>query len=387
MKDGRIIVMFLVNALWVGGAEQQLLELVKGIDKNRFEPIVVSLYPGGTLEAEVKAISGVEFISLDRRGKYDFFILLKVLRLLRQRHVDVIQPFLTPATFFGLVPAVISRTPVKVVTERCGVRVKTHFGYDTYRKTEDFFSRFADWVIPNSEAGRSYLIGRGINPARIQVVYNGINLDRLTPDPFKVTQIRDAMGLPPEGSVVGITASLSPAKDHVTFLQAARLVSQVMPNTRFAIVGDGPLRKSLENEANELGLAAHVTFHGIQRDIGSYISSHDVACLCSIDHEGCSNALLEAMALGKPVVATDVGGNRELVDHGRTGLLIPMRNPQSLAGAILTYLRQPDWARTVGQRARQMVLIRFGLDRMVREYEQLYEQSIRAKRGDLLSEA
>jgi glycosyltransferase involved in cell wall biosynthesis len=385
MKDGRITVMFSVNTLGVGGAEQQLLELVKGIDKNRFEPIVVSLYPGDTLEAEAKAVPGVEVICLNRRGKYDFFILFKVFRLLRQRHVDIVQPFLTPATFFGLVPAVISRTPVKVITERCGVRLNTHFGNNLYRRVEDFFTRFADWVIPNSQAGRSYLIGRGINPARIKVIYNGVNLERLTPDPGKVAQIRDGMRVPPGGMVVGITASLAPAKDHATFLQAARLVSQVMPQVRFAIVGDGPLRASLENQAKELGLAAGVTFHGVQREIGSYTSSYDVACQCSVDHEGCSNVLLEAMALGKPVVATDIGGNRELVDHGKTGLMIPMRNPQSLADAILTYLSQQDLARAMGERARQMVHTRFSLDRMVQEYEQLYEQSLRAKQGDQLN--
>jgi glycosyltransferase involved in cell wall biosynthesis len=263
--------------------------------------------------------------------------------------------------------------------------VKTSYGTNLYRKIEDFFTRFADWVIPNSQAGRGYLIGRGINPTRIKVIYNGINLERLTPNLAKVAQIRNSMRVSSGGSVVGITASLSPAKDHATFLQAARLVSQVMPQVRFAIVGDGPLRASLENQARELGLAAGVTFHGVQRDIGSYTSSYDVACQCSVDLEGCSNVLLEAMALGKPVVATAIGGNRELVDHGKTGLMIPMRNPQSLADAILAYLSQPDLARAMGERARQMVLTRFSLDRMVQEYDQLYEQSLRAKRGDQLN--
>lgn len=379
MKEHQFTVMFPINLLGPGGAEQQLLELVEGINKDRFKPIVVPLYPGGILEPEIKEIPGVELICLNRQGRYDFSILFKVLRLLRQKRVDIIQPFLTPSTFFGLLPAVVNRTPVKIVTERCGVRLNTHLGNNLYRKAEDFFSRFADWIIPNSQAGRSYLIERGINPARIKVIYNGINLKRLVPDPIKVAQIRAHMRVPPEGMVVGITAGLSPAKDHATFFQAARIISQVMPEVRFSIVGDGLLRPSLIKQVNELGLSSYVTFHGNQRDIGSYISAYNVACLCSADHEGCSNALLEAMSLGKPVVATDIGGNRELVENGRTGLLVDVRNPEALANAILTYLREPDWARAMGQRSREMVLTKFSLERMVKNYQDLYEEAMDGK--------
>lgn len=381
MKDHRITLMFPVNYLGVGGAEQQLLELVREIDKNRFNPIVVSLYPGGALEKEVKEVPGAELICLYRKGKYDFSILFTFLRLLRQRHVDIIQPFLTPATFFGLLPALTNHTPVKVVTERCGLRVNSRLGTSLYRRTEDFLSHFADWVVPNSDAGKNYLIRRGIDPRRIKVIYNGINLQRLSSDPAKVAQIRQGMGVPPNGMVVGIVARLTPAKGHVTFLQAALLISQVIPHTRFAIVGEGPLRANLENQAKELGVATRVTFHGVQRDVGSHISAFDVACLTSLDLEGCSNATLEAMALGKPVVTTDVGGNRELVEHGETGFLVPAGSPGALADAILAYLRQPDRAREMGQRARETVLTRFSLERMVQDYQTLYEEGLRTKRA------
>ena len=102
MKDHRITVMFPVNYLGIGGAEQQLLELVRGIDKARFNPLVVSLYPGGALEPEVRQIPGAELISVNRKGKYDFWVMTRMFSLLRQKEVDIVQPFLTPATFFGL---------------------------------------------------------------------------------------------------------------------------------------------------------------------------------------------------------------------------------------------------------------------------------------------
>lgn len=380
MKHDRITVMLAINKLIIGGAEQQFLELVKGLDKNCFKPIVVTLYPGGTLEEEIKNIPGIEFICLNRKNKYDFSIMFTVLRLLRQKQVDIIQPFLTPATFFTLLPAMISRTPVKVVTERAGMRRVSGVGYNLYQCVEDYLTRFVDWVIPNSESGRSYLIGRGINPVRTKVIYNGINLQRLISDSTKATQIRDQLGLQTNGVVVGISASLTPAKDHATFLQAAQQVSNVMPQTRFAILGDGPLRSSLEDMTKELGIQSYVTFLGNQMDVGSYLSVIDIACLCSVDLEGCSNVTLEAMAMGKPVIVTDVGGNKELVEHGKTGLLVPVRNPQVLADAILSCLRQPERAREMGRCAREMVLTRFNLDRMVHEYETLYMEAIQVKR-------
>ncbi|OGO22181.1 MAG: hypothetical protein A2144_14835 [Chloroflexi bacterium RBG_16_50_9] len=380
MKHQRITVMFPINQLGVGGAEQQLLELARGLDKSSFQTIVAPLYPGGALEAEVKAVPGVELFNLNRKGRYDFSILPGIFRILQKKQVDIIQPFLTPASFFGLLPALMNRRLVKVVTERCGVRVRPHLGAALYRKAEDFFTRFADWVVPNSEAGRYYLIKRGINSDRIKVIYNGINLKRLTPDPIAVTQILARIGLPPGGQIVGITASLTQAKDHATFLEAARLISQVMPQTRFALLGDGPLRATLEERARELSIDSQVTFFGNQRDVGSYISVYDVACLTSMDHEGCSNATLEAMAMGKPVVITEIGGNREIVEHNKTGLLVPPKSPRALADAILHCLQDPDWARQIGDNARQKILAQFSIEHMVEEYQVLYEKALEQKR-------
>jgi glycosyltransferase involved in cell wall biosynthesis len=371
--------MLAINKMIIGGAEQQFLELVKGLDKKRFRPIVVTLEAGGDLEKEIQSIPGIEIFCLNRRSKYNFSLLFAVLHLLRKKHVDIIQPFLTPATFFVLLPSVLSRTPVRLVTER-GSLLRPGLGYGLYLRIEDFFTRFADWVIPNSESGRNYLIERGIKPERIKVIYNGINIQRLTPDPAKVNQIRDSLGLAANRVLIGISASLTPLKDHATFLRAAQLISQIMPQARFAILGDGPLRSNLEDLAKELGIGSCVMFLGNQKEVSPYLSVFDIVCLCSAEAEGCSNAILEAMALGKPMVATNVGGNRELVENGKTGLLVQVRDPQALANAILSCIRQPDRAREMGRRAREMVLTRFGLDRMVHDYETIYEEIIKLKR-------
>jgi L-malate glycosyltransferase len=380
-ENKRITVMLTINKMIIGGAEQQFLELVRGLDKTRFKIVVVTLNPGGDLEPEVKNIPGIEYICLDRKGKFNFFTLFTILRLLREKRVDVIQPFLTPATFFTLVPAVINRTPVKIITERGNKRSKPGLGYMVYLRTEDFFTRFADCVIPNSESGKSYLIKRGITPGRIRVIYNGINTNRLTPDPDKVARIRAGMDILAGGKVVGISASLTPNKDHVTFLKAARLVTQVNPRVKFAILGDGPLGPMLQNMARESGIESNVIFLGNQTEVGSYLSTFDIVCLCSAEPEGCSNAILEAMALSKPVIATNTGGNSELVTDGETGLIVPVQDPERLAGAILSCLQQPEKALGMGQRGRAMIMSRFSLTRMVKDYETLFEDKIKLKKN------
>jgi glycosyltransferase involved in cell wall biosynthesis len=382
MKDGKITVMYPINMMDIGGAQQRLLEIVKGLDKERFKPIILTLYPGGELEPEVRQIPGAELMSINRKGKYDFWVIPRMSSLLRQNHVNIVHTFLTPAIFFGLISGIISRTPVKLVAECCGERLDTNPGRRiSYRKMQDFLARFADWVVPNSQAGGKLFTDRGISPNHIKVIYNGINFKRLAPDWTKVAQIRNQMGLSPDGKAVGITARLSPEKDHATFLQGAKIIHQAMPQTRFAILGDGPLRPTLENMVRELGMVPYVTFFGFQRDVGSYVSACDVACLTSLGAEGLSSVTLEAMALGRPVVITNVGGNAELVDHGKNGLLIPPRNPQALADAVLDCLRRPDWVKEMGQRAREMVESQYSLEHMIHEHEQFYEHALRVKRG------
>jgi glycosyltransferase involved in cell wall biosynthesis len=171
-----------------------------------------------------------------------------------------------------------------------------------------------------------------------------------------------------------------PQKRHDVFLKAARIVSATAPGARFALVGDGPLRSYLENLSQELGIASKVSFFGEQREVGAYISAFDIAILTS-EAEGCSNSVLEAMALAKPVVATDVGGNRELVSHGESGFLVPAGDAEAIAQAILYLVRNSEVARAMGHRARERVITRFSVERMVQQYQTLYEQTLGEKAG------
>lgn len=373
-------VLYPVNELKIGGAEQQLLELVRGLDKSRFKPIIAPLYSGGALDSEFRAVPGAEVIDLHRTGKYDASPLWKLTRMLLTRRVDVIQPFLTPATFFGLLPALLVGTPVKIVTERCGVRQNRHAGYKLYRTVEDRLTHFADAVAANSIAGQDLLIKRGIPSAKVRVIYNGINPDRLRVDWARVRALREQLAVPHDGDVIAILASLTPAKGHNTFLRAAAQLADRRPSARFAVIGDGPLRAELEALATSLGVAKKVTFFGYQRGVADFLAACDVLVSASCDNEGCSNSILEAMAIGVPVVATDVGGNGELVKDRVTGYLVPASDDVALAARVEHAIGDADGRRRMIQQAQQMIDEIFSLRRMVADYEALYEELITARR-------
>ena len=377
----RTTVLYLITDLPRDGAQRQLLELVKGIDKHRFSPILLTLQSGGSMEREFKQVPGLRVMSLSRRGKYDFFCLLRVVRVLRRMKVRVVQPFLTPATFFGLLPALMCRIPVKVVTERAGpVNTSSGWGYRFYLRVEDFLSRWADWVVANSQAGGDYVVDRGIKPSRVRVIHNGIDLNRLSARDEEAEQVRQELGLAPGGQVVGMMARMYPVKNHAMFLQAAALVDKEIPGAKFVLLGDGPERGQLEVLSRELGLDSKVVFLGERRDVGTYLSAMDIVAHTS-DTEGCSNSLLEAMALGKPVVATDVGGNKEVVQHGKTGLLVPPRNAEAFAENLVALLKDSSKARAMGRAAAERVVTEFGLEGMVRRYQSLYEETLTKRSG------
>jgi glycosyltransferase involved in cell wall biosynthesis len=237
---------------------------------------------------------------------------------------------------------------------------------------EDWLARLSDVVVANSEAGRRLLASRGVPSERIQIIRNGVDPDRLQPDPVNVAACRAQLAVPEGGQVVGVLATLTPAKGHDTFLKAAALVGAGRPDTRFAIVGDGPLRASLEDQARSLGLRDRVVFFGHQPRVADYLGALDVLVSSSWDFEGHSNSILEAMSLGIPVVATDVGGNGELVQDGVTGRLVPVRDHAAIADRVGDLLTDRDGARALAANARTMVERRFGLQRMVTSYEALF---------------
>jgi glycosyltransferase involved in cell wall biosynthesis len=192
--------------------------------------------------------------------------------------------------------------------------------------------------------------------------------------------LRASLGIPAEAKTIGVVARLIAYKGHRFFLQACQEIKRRHPRATFLLIGDGPEAGSLAALSRQLGLQEAVRFLGTRSDIPQLLSLLDVVALPSLE-EGFPNVVLEAMAAGKPVVATRVGGTPEAVIHRETGLLVPPKDPRALADAILEVLDDPQRANAMGQAGCERVRKAFDLSRMVQEIEALYEELIAAHGG------
>jgi glycosyltransferase involved in cell wall biosynthesis len=230
-------------------------------------------------------------------------------------------------------------------------------------------SRF---VAVSDDAAAVALDDERVPPAKLLVIHNGIDLHRFPPGG------RPSHRLPRRAVTVG---RLDPVKDQATLLRAARRAADRLPGFRLDLVGDGPLLKDLEGLRASLGLEDSVRFCGYHADVAPLLADADVFLLSSIS-EGVSIALLEAMASGLPAIATDVGGNREVVVHGVTGLLTPAGSAEALADAMVLLMSDPGTLERMGVASRRRVEEEFNLERVVARYEALYLTCVREARGD-----
>jgi glycosyltransferase involved in cell wall biosynthesis len=237
---------------------------------------------------------------------------------------------------------------------------------------ERLINPLADRVTVNSQAvAEAALHERNLEEAKVTLIPNGVDVRTLDPARFPRDEIRRDWGLTPEERAVGAVGHLSPVKGHADLLDAAARLSARHPRTRVFLIGDGPLRPALEARARRLGIGDRVTITGVREDVARCVAMLDVVALPS-HSEGMSNALLEAMALARPVVATRVGGNPELVEDGVSGRLVPPAASEPLAQAVGELLSDPETAQRLGGEARRQVADRFPLERMVERHQALY---------------
>lgn len=251
---------------------------------------------------------------------------------------------------------------------------------DVYPRARDrwacrIVNRLADCVTAVAGAVREHVhITEGCPLEKIVVIPNGID----APAPPGGAGRSEALRVSPGDQVIGTITRLVWKRGHQELLEAAAIVTQAEPSAKLVVVGDGPLRSSLEAQAQHLGLNGGVRFLGAVPEAARLLPHFDVFVLSSV-WEGMSNSLLEAMAAGRPVVATRVGGNPEVVVDGETGLLVPPKNARALADAVLRLLRDRDLARRFGEAARRRVESQFTLEQMIRRMEDLYDDLLARK--------
>jgi sugar transferase (PEP-CTERM/EpsH1 system associated) len=354
----QIAVVHLVSGLNVGGLEMVVLNLVRHCDRDRFKPHVICLQETGLL-APLFADLNVTVESLDCPTLPKAQTLYRLVRRLRKLRPHILHTHNINPHIFGAIGARISGVPVVVHTkhgrnypDRPVAVFKNWFG-----------SCFTDRIVAVSEdAARVVREIERVPGRKVMVIRNGIDLEnfRFVPRNVKV-----------KGKHAVHVARLCISKDQSTLLRAARQVLDVEPDFRLTLVGDGPDREALLALKESLGLGEAVSFLGERRNVHEYLSKADLFVLSSIE-EGIPLTILEAMATGLPVIATEVGGNPEVVIPNDTGFLVPPRAPKLLADAILDLVRNPNRAQCMGSAGRKRVEQGFDIRKVVADYEALY---------------
>lgn len=369
----RIRVAHLITDLGLGGAETQLHKLVLASNGPEFEHLVISMTKIGPLGESLRA-TGVEVLSLGMtRGMPTPAGLFRLRRFLASRKPDVLQCWLYHSCLLGILAGRFAAVPRIVWCLRSANDGLAGYGFQTRAVVRlcGLLSSLPDAIIPNSEAGRALHARWGYSSKKMQVIPNGIEVDLFRPDPAARLSVRKELNLPDDALLVGMVARFHPVKDHRTFLRAAQLLHSRLANTRFVLVGSGIARENAElcRMVDESGLTDAVHFLGPRTDVPRLTAALDVACLSSWS-ESSPFVLCEAMCCGVPCVASDVGDSRLLI--GDTGKIVPPRNPQALADALLWLLQLPSGQlNTLGQMARKRASM-FSLDRAVGNYKTLY---------------
>ncbi|MBI2902066.1 MAG: GT4 family glycosyltransferase PelF [Candidatus Methylomirabilis oxyfera] len=384
----------IIGRLNIGGPAIHAILLAEGLRSRGYETVLVSGQEGpqeGSLRdrAVRKGVAPLFLPELGRevRPGRDLLALYKLVRLLRQQQPEIVHTHTAKAGALGRIAAKIAGIPIVVHTFHGHVM----HGYFSHRVTRFFLAierclaMASTRILTVSEGLRDELLRLGIGrPDTIEVMPLGLELDGLLRSDVRRGEFRRRLGISPEVPLVGIIARLVPIKDLTTFLEAASGLHRSRPDVRFLIVGDGELRPQLEQQAVAFGLHHCVDFLGWQRELEPIYADLNLVALSSLN-EGTPVSLIEAMAAGLPVVATRVGGVSDLVEHGKTGLLVPPKNPAALSEAMNALLGDPDRGRQMGRLAREAVYPKYSdaalIDRMDRLYSSMIHASLPARRS------
>lgn len=339
--------------------------VLPALDPAIFKVSLVCTGEEGELFSELTA-AGVEASALHAGGKTRAFkSMLRVYRHMRTAKPDVVVTQGAGTTLIARAAAILNRVEHRVLW----VHTSIHKTALPHRIADKMLIPATSVFLGVVDTQRNYLREECHYPdGKIRIIRNGVD-----PNSFDTDSERSALkefGIGADCAVVGMVARLNPVKDHATLISAARIVLDALPGTHFLIIGDGPRRRELVELCREAGVQANVHFTGIRRDIGRLVGAIDVVVLSS-HSESLPVAVIEAMACGRPVVCTNVGGMAELVEHGKSGYLSPPRDPEVLARYIIGLLENPDLRRKMGAEGRRRVEEEFDLQSCVAAVENL----------------
>jgi glycosyltransferase involved in cell wall biosynthesis len=368
-------VLFIIDSFEQGGSERQALQLLRQLHTSgQCRVYLACLQNRGSLRVDADQLGLGDIHEYALTSFYDLNFgrqIRRAVRFIKEKEIDVVHTHCFYTNIFGMTGAFLARVRARVTSkgETDGFRTPMQ------KRAERIAFRLADRVIANCHVVENQLIREGVSPAKIVQHYNGLDMERLkVQSGLQRTEALAAFGLPADRRYVSIVANLhNPVKDHPMFLRAAARVRAQVPDAAFAIAGEGELMEGLRTLAAQLGIEKDVFFIGRCDNVANLLFASDVGVLSS-KAEGFANAILEYMAGGLPVVATDVGGAREAIAEDKTGYVVPSGDDERMADRIIDLLNSPEHARAMGERGKLIVAEKFSCDRHLHNTLELYDE-------------
>lgn len=375
-------VLHLIGSFNQGGSERQAVQLVRLLcESKRYNINVACINREGVLLKEVERLGFTEIPEF-RLGSFynrNFFRQLRALAgHLRENKINIIQTHDFYSNVFGMFAAALARTPARIAAKRETGGWRTNAQEFVERRA---FAR-AHAIVVNADAVKKYLRERGVPERKLTTVYNGLDIKRLTPrDNFTREEILSSFDLPieKEKRFITIVANLRhTVKDIPTFLRAAQNVNKDCADAVFVIAGEGDLMTKMKRLAADLQIYKNVFFLGRCERVPELLSVSDI-CVLSSTNEGFSNSILEYMAAGKPVVATDAGGACEVIVKDETGFIVGVGDDKKIASHLIALLRDEEKASAMGAKGRERVIKEFSCEAQLKRTESLYEKLLSPK--------
>jgi glycosyltransferase involved in cell wall biosynthesis len=377
-----------ITRLNIGGPAIHTILLTRGLQNDRFASVLVTGQEGpheGSMR-DLAAKHGVTPRYLTELGREvspvnDLRATLAMYRMIRSSKPHIVHTHMAKAGTAGRLAAKLAGVPIIVHTFH-GHTFHSYWGpvkSAVFLQIERTLGAMTDRIIAVGDAQKADIANYGVAPlSKIRTIPLGLEIDQMLDAEHHTGKLRAELGVGPDRKLIGIVARLVPIKAHELFLEAAVSIRAAQPDTTFLIIGDGERRAELESMAQQLGVADVTRFMGWRSDMRDVYADLNVVTLCS-NNEGSPVALIEALAAGRPVVSTRVGGVPNVVQDGENGLLVPPRDAAAFAEGILTLLRDPARAAQLGLAGRAAVYPKYWSGRLVEDIERLYLELAREK--------
>jgi glycosyltransferase involved in cell wall biosynthesis len=353
---------------------QYLMNLGRGLANHGISLTIGTLFETGKETPEwLNSIPEADYFCFNAKSKKDFpGCIWKLSKILRREKVEILQTHLWEASLVSLLAARLARTPLRIFT-RHHLDQAHLIGKKIPLEIDRWTAREAMRVVVLSNAVKEFMISADhIDGRKIQVIYQGFDFERFAAENEAGQRVREEFGFTQNDFVIGCIANFFPTKGHRFLLQSVKSLLGAIPNLKLFFVGSGGDKKDLERQIQELGLAERVVFSGFRKDVPACMNAMDLVVHPSLSEAFCQ-VLIESMSVGKPLISTDVGGAKEVITNGETGILVPPEDAEAIAKAIKEVYFNQEFCQKMALAGQKSVRERFTIENMVNQQIECYE--------------